>query len=217
MNQFDQFGTRAAALLALVEDHAPVGWWTWRAGASHLFWSEGMLRIAGIPGTEEPPELGDYRSVVHPDDQHLFADFAKVFTDEWLKAQTCRIVRRDGFLRRVSIHGRLERTPAGVVAGANGIVIDITGLGPALAPAPASAGLSHEQVRAARAWLGWTAQELADKAGVSFSTVRRVEAPGPRAVRSGNLDAIRDTFIRHGVRFLAGADGSVAVLGPLAD
>ena len=73
--------------------------------------------------------------------------------------------------------------------------------------------LSHAQIRAARAYLGWTALELAEESGVSFSTVRRVEMPGPRAVRDENLAAIRDAFARHGVRFITYADGALGIAG----
>ena len=74
-------------------------------------------------------------------------------------------------------------------------------------------GLSHAQIRAARAYLGWTALQLAEESGVSFSTVRRVEMPGPRAVRDENLAAIRDAFTRHGVRFITYADGALGIAG----
>lgn len=73
--------------------------------------------------------------------------------------------------------------------------------------------LSHAQIRAARAYLGWTALELAEASGVSFSTVRRVELPGPRAVRDENVEAIREAFTRHGVRFVTHADGALGIAG----
>ena len=73
--------------------------------------------------------------------------------------------------------------------------------------------LSHAQVRAARAYLGWTALELAEASGVSFSTVRRVEMPGPRVVRDENVAAIRDAFARHGVRFVTHSDGALGIAG----
>ncbi|HEV2514100.1 MAG TPA: helix-turn-helix domain-containing protein [Devosia sp.] len=72
---------------------------------------------------------------------------------------------------------------------------------------------SHAQIRAARAYLGWTALELAEESGVSFSTVRRVEMPGHRAVRDENVAAIREAFSRHGVRFVSYADGSLGIAG----
>lgn len=73
---------------------------------------------------------------------------------------------------------------------------------------------SHAQIRAARAYLGWTALDLAAEAGVSFSTVRRVEMPGPRAVRNENFAAICDAFARHGMRFVTHDDGTLGVAGP---
>lgn len=85
-----------------------------------------------------------------------------------------------------------------------------------LHPAPfetATDALSHAQIRAARAYLGWTALELAEESGVSFSTVRRVEMPGPRAVRDENLAAIREAFTRHGIRFVTYADGALGIAG----
>ncbi len=73
--------------------------------------------------------------------------------------------------------------------------------------------LSHAQIRAARAYLGWTALELAEESGVSFSTVRRVEMAGHRAVRDENVAAIREAFTRHGVRFVTYSDGSLGIAG----
>lgn len=73
--------------------------------------------------------------------------------------------------------------------------------------------LSHAQIRAARAYLGWTALDLAAASGVSFSTVRRVELPGPRAVRDENIEAIRGAFTRHGIRFVTHADGALGIAG----
>ena len=44
--------------------------------------------------------------------------------------------------------------------------------------------ISGAQVRAARALLGWTAKELARKAGVGISTVQRIENADWAAKRS---------------------------------
>lgn len=71
--------------------------------------------------------------------------------------------------------------------------------------------LTPGQVRAARGFLGWSAEQLADKAGVSFSTVRRVEAPTERGVREQSLAAIRKALERAGIVFAAGPDGRAGV------
>ena len=67
--------------------------------------------------------------------------------------------------------------------------------------------LSAAQVRAARGLLDWTARDLADRSGLSFSTVRRIETPGPRAVREETLAAARAAFEKHGVEFVVLHDG----------
>jgi transcriptional regulator with XRE-family HTH domain len=60
--------------------------------------------------------------------------------------------------------------------------------------------MSPKQCRAARAWLKWSRLRLADKAGVSFSTVRDFEA-GRRVPTADNLKAIRRALEDAGIRF----------------
>jgi ribosome-binding protein aMBF1 (putative translation factor) len=50
--------------------------------------------------------------------------------------------------------------------------------------------MSPEQCRAARGWLGWSQQELADRASVSLSTVRDFEK-GRHAPIANNIAAIQ--------------------------
>lgn len=71
--------------------------------------------------------------------------------------------------------------------------------------------LTPGQVRAARGYLGWSAEQLAEHAGVSFSTVRRVETPGERGVRGQSIAAIRKALERAGIGFTTGADGRTGV------
>lgn len=78
---------------------------------------------------------------------------------------------------------------------------------PQVEPAPLTPG----QVRAARGYLGWSAEQLAEEAGVSFSTVRRVETPGERGVRAQSLSAIRTALERAGIRFAVDRDGATCV------
>lgn len=71
--------------------------------------------------------------------------------------------------------------------------------------------LTPGQVRAARGYLGWSAEELAERAGVSFSTVRRVETPGERSVRQQSIAAIRKALEAAGIGFTYEADGRTGV------
>jgi len=55
-------------------------------------------------------------------------------------------------------------------------------------------------VRMARAALGWTIQELADKARVNLNTVSRYEAG--KEVKSGTIASIEAAFINAGVALI---------------
>src|ERR1700743_152574 len=69
--------------------------------------------------------------------------------------------------------------------------------------------LSAKQVRAARALLAWSQQELAKKAGVAASTVADFER-GHRTPVPNNAEAMRTALERAGVSFLPGG----AIIGP---
>jgi len=59
--------------------------------------------------------------------------------------------------------------------------------------------LAPEQSRAARAWLDWSQEKLAERANVSLSTVRDFEK-GRRTPIANNLTAMRDALLAGGVR-----------------
>jgi transcriptional regulator with XRE-family HTH domain len=70
--------------------------------------------------------------------------------------------------------------------------------------------LTSEQCRAARGWLGWTQQELADKSGVGLSTVRAFEA-GTRAPIRANLAALRHAINAAGVQLVFKKDRPIGI------
>lgn len=74
----------------------------------------------------------------------------------------------------------------------------------------ASDSLEPTQVKAARALLTWSQQELAKEAGIAVSTVADFER-GQRTPTSNNLSAIRTALEKQGVTFLSGG----AVRGPV--
>jgi len=63
--------------------------------------------------------------------------------------------------------------------------------------------LRRDQCRAARGFLDWSQQDLADAANVSLSTVRDFEK-GRRDPISNNLNAIRAAFEQAGLTFTNG-------------
>jgi len=60
-----------------------------------------------------------------------------------------------------------------------------------------------KQIIAARALLGWSQQELADRAGIGVSTVQSFEK-GDRDTRTENKEAIIDTLEKAGIDFSSG-------------
>ncbi len=67
--------------------------------------------------------------------------------------------------------------------------------------------VSH-QIRAARGLLHWSARVLAERAGVSISTVQRMErAGGPMTGNTECVRRVQDVLERAGVEFLADEHG----------
>ncbi len=74
---------------------------------------------------------------------------------------------------------------------------------------PSSAGvktpppLTSAQIRAARALIRWTAEDLAEKSTVSVTTIRRAElTPSATALTRANDSVIRRTLEEAGVEFI---------------
>ena len=71
--------------------------------------------------------------------------------------------------------------------------------------------ISAEQLRAARALLGWSQTQLAEKAGLSLPTVKRVEIErGPRVSDAARL-ALRVALESGGVEFISENGGGPGV------
>ncbi len=63
--------------------------------------------------------------------------------------------------------------------------------------------ITAEQIRAARALLRWSAQDLADRSGIGFRTIQRFESEsGIPGSRSKNLMTIRKVLEDAGVVFI---------------
>src|SRR6185312_13764540 len=72
-----------------------------------------------------------------------------------------------------------------------------------------------EQCRAARAWLGWSMDDLATRANCSNSTIRDFEA-GRREPHRNRLATIRQALEMAGIVFTESGD-KAGVVGPLAN
>ena len=63
-----------------------------------------------------------------------------------------------------------------------------------------------EQCRAARALLGWSAQDLAERAGIGVATVRRFETAS--IVAPNSVEAMIDALRVAGISFIAAGEAS---------
>ena len=66
-------------------------------------------------------------------------------------------------------------------------------------------GLSTvQQLRGARAMLGWSQKELADRSGLSVPTIKRLESgSGLLAIRLSTLQKLQTTLEKAGILFLS--------------
>lgn len=72
--------------------------------------------------------------------------------------------------------------------------------------------VSIEQVKAARALLRWSQNDLASASGVSIPTIKRLEAnTGNLGGRDATVDSIRAALETGGVEFIAENGGGVGV------
>jgi transcriptional regulator with XRE-family HTH domain len=72
--------------------------------------------------------------------------------------------------------------------------------------------LTSDQIRAARALVRWSAQDLAERAGVGLSTVQRMEnALGVPSASGKNLAAVQQALESAGVVFIAANGGGAGV------
>ena len=74
------------------------------------------------------------------------------------------------------------------------------------------------QIRAARALLRWTAEELAERSKLGVATIRRAEAvDGPIPVTVANADTIVRAFEEVGIEFINGDAPGVRLHPPSGD
>ena len=69
--------------------------------------------------------------------------------------------------------------------------------------------MAPEQSRAARAWLGWSQEELARRSNVSVNTVRNFER-GQKSLHSNSVAAMRQAIEAAGIQLLFESTGTAA-------
>ena len=72
--------------------------------------------------------------------------------------------------------------------------------------------ITSDQIRAARSLLRWTGKELAEKSGVGFSTLMRLETEdGVPNAQAKTLEALRRALEEAGVEFTGSPDSQAGV------
>lgn len=71
--------------------------------------------------------------------------------------------------------------------------------------------LSAEQIRAARALLGWSQDELVKRSGLSPTTIKRMETLGPGRSSADNVEAVQKALEAGGVAFIPENGGGAGV------
>ena len=72
--------------------------------------------------------------------------------------------------------------------------------------------VTSEQIKMARAALGWSVEKLAKKSAVGVRTIHRIEAQdGLPTATAGNLRLIRETLQAAGIEFIGDADDGPGV------
>ena len=72
--------------------------------------------------------------------------------------------------------------------------------------------ITSAQIRAARGMLDWTRSDLAEKSGVGFSSMQRLEsAEGVPGAQFKTLEAIKEAFEKAGIEFIGTPDDDAGV------
>lgn len=72
--------------------------------------------------------------------------------------------------------------------------------------------ITSGQIRAARALLRWTGKQLAEKSGIGFSTLMRLELEeGVPSAQAKTLEALRKAFEDAGIEFIGTPDSQAGV------
>jgi len=72
--------------------------------------------------------------------------------------------------------------------------------------------ITSAQIRAARGMLEWTRTDLAEKSGVGFSSMQRLEsANGVPGAQFKTLEAIKEAFEKAGIEFIGASEEGAGV------
>lgn len=151
-------------------------------------------------------------NAIHPDDRERTRDAWRIAVlHQGLYDTDYRIRGADGIYRWFNARGAPILDQNGSIREWVGMCLSITGskrFQVDTSTVLPTERITAAQVRAARALLGWSIAQLAEKANLSPSTVARLEdVARSESVRLSNLNAARAAFQAHGVAFTWNGDG----------
>ncbi len=115
------------ALLAMAQEVAQIGSWTYDMASGEVTWSPQMFRVFGLDPAEGTPGYEDHRKHIHPDDVETFTGAVQrsLTTGEPYQMQL-RMIRPDGEVRTFLTYGQAVTDAAGKVVELRGTSQDIT-------------------------------------------------------------------------------------------
>ena len=177
---------------------------TWRvADDGYVMTLPGWLSLTGQTAEEVVGE--GWMDAVHPDDVDRTRMAWRTAVAHGTPYNTDYRVRcADGIYRWVNSRGVAILLPDGRTSHWVGVVLAVSGvMRPSVAEAGSRTGqftqISPPALRAARAMLNWSSEKMATEAGVSLSTIRRLETDGI------SLDGFRRSSIEKVIRAITDA------------
>lgn len=188
--------------------------------------------------TSHEAQGAGWLEVIHPDDVQRAGEAWKGALDHGIEYNTeFRVKMQDGSYRWHNARGIPEFDGDGNVSSWIGMILRMThrmrpnAIAPVSRDDPAAAVVSilPAALRAARAMLGWSAEDLAREAGLSRSTVRRMESDGAtksaqrstmqrlmRTLSNARIDLLSENGTINGVRWQP-SEGLGAMVVPFPD
>ena len=124
----------AAEFQAIAEETARLGHWRIDVAGRTIAWSAGIASVFGRNGTLDVLTLEEHLGFYHSDDRTVVrARIEAAMTDRSGLTRggyehRSRVLRPDGEIRYVSVHGVAERDEAGRVVSLHGVCLDVTDL-----------------------------------------------------------------------------------------
>ncbi len=158
----------------------------------------------------------DCLAAVHPDERDgIHSLWKQSLASGSPYAIDLRIRCADGAYRWFLARGAPLRNHDGSIREWIGLLIRTKGYEGHSADSAATI-LEAAHIRAARALLNWTMEDLALKADVSVSTIRRMESSVGPSVRNNCARAVRKALENGGISFSTGTSGEILISSPKA-